>query len=180
MAYGQVNADVIGTSVAGSNLGAGNASIMKNRIINGAMVIDQRNAGASVTPDTPFQQYVLDRWNFTFSQGSKLSIQQNAGSVTPPVSFTNYMGFTSLSAYSVGSAEAFTVRQIIEGYNTADLGFGTANAKTVTLSFWVRSSLTGTFGGALANSDSTRCYPFAYTISSANACSTFFFCLNDF
>lgn len=140
----------------------------RNRIINGDMRIDQRNSGASVTPATPFSQYMLDRWNYTFSVGSKLSIQQNAGAVTPPNGFSNYMGFTSLSAYTVGSAEGFTVRQLIEGFNTADLAWGTANAKTVTLSFWVRSSLTGTFGGYIANSDSTRTYPYSYTVSAAN------------
>jgi len=167
MAYGTVNADVIGTSVAGSNLGAGNASIMKNRIINGAMVIDQRNAGALVNPMAD-STYYLDRWRASATQTSKLSIGQNAGSVTPPVGFTNYMGFTSLSAYSITSGDIFGIAQNIEGYNVADLGWGTANAKTVTLSFQVYSSLTGTFGGSLRNSASSRSYPFSYTISSAN------------
>ena len=138
----------------------------KNRIINGAMVIDQRNAGASVTPAS--STYSLDRWQASISQASKFSFQQNAGSVTPPTGFSNYLGVTSASAYSVGSTDIFLIRQPIEGFNTVDLGFGTANAKTVTLSFWVRSSLTGTFGGALYNSDGTRSYPFTYTISSAN------------
>jgi hypothetical protein len=163
MAYGTVNADVIGTSVAGSNLGAGNASIMKNRIINGAMVIDQRNAGASVTPTV--NTYTLDRWVFNGTQNSKISVQQNAGSVTPPVGFTNYLGVTSLSAYSVAVGDVFAMTQVIEGYNIADLAWGTANAKTVTLSFWVRSSLTGIFGGVFAGG---QYYPFTYTISSAN------------
>ena len=140
--------------------------MFKNRIINGNMVIDQRNAGASVTPTAG--QYTLDRWTFQLSASSKLTVQQNAGSVTPPAGFTNYLGITSSSAYSVGAGDYFTVRQIIEGYNIADLAWGTANAKTVTLSFWVRSSLTGTFGGVLTNSNYSRSYPFTYTISSAN------------
>ena len=158
--------DKINTSVTNASLGAGNASIMKNRIINGAMVIDQRNAGASFTPTD--QTYSLDRWKCRVSQASKYTVQQNAGSVTPPVGFTNYLGVTSSSAYSVTSSDYFTVQQIIEGYNFADLGWGTANAKTITISFWVRSSLTGTFGGALQPSSETRAYPFTYTISSAN------------
>jgi hypothetical protein len=138
---------------------------MKNRLINSAMVIDQRNAGASVTPNGG---YTLDRWAAGNSQASKFSVQQNAGSVTPPAGFTNYLGVTSLSAYTVGAAEQFFMYQPIEGYNVADLGWGTANAKTVTLSFWVRSSLTGTFGGSILNSAQNRSYPFSYTISSAN------------
>ncbi len=170
MAYGQVNADVIGTSVANSNLGAGNATLMKNKIINGAMVIDQRNAGASVTPANG--TYTLDRWLYQASQASKVSIQQNAGSITPPVGFSNYLGVTSLSAYTVGSAETFVVSQRIEGFNTADLGWGTANAKTVTLSFQVYSSLTGTFSGVFGNSNATRSYPFTYSIPIANTWTT--------
>ena len=138
----------------------------QNRIINGAMVIDQRNAGASVTPTGG--QYALDRWTFQISAASKLTAQQNAGSVTPPAGFTNYLGIVSSSAYSVAAGDYFSVRQIIEGYNIADLSWGSANAKTVTLSFWVRSSLTGTFGGVFTNSNYSRSYPFTYTISSAN------------
>jgi hypothetical protein len=60
------------------------------------------------------------------------------------------------------------VFQSIEGFNVADLGWGTASAKSVTISFWVRSSLTGTFGGALYNNSFNLSYPFTYTISSAD------------
>ena len=170
MAYGTVNADVIGTSVTGSNLGAGNASIMKNRIINGAMVIDQRNAGASVTLSA--DAYTLDRWIGYASAASKMSIQQNAGSVTPPTGYTYYLGATSLTAYSVAATDVFGVSQAIEGYNIADLGWGTANAKTITISFQVYSSLTGTFGGLIRNNAGTRAYGFTYSIPTANTWTT--------
>ena len=106
--------------------------VLKNRIINGDFRIDQRNAGASVAvlaADT----YTLDRWSSYASATSKLTIQQNAGSVTPPVGFTNYLGATSLSAYTVTSSQVFVTMQYIEGYNMADLAWGTANAKTITL-----------------------------------------------
>ena len=142
------------------------SSVMRNRIINGAMVIDQRNAGASITPTNG--QFGVDRWGNELSAASKFSVQQDAGAVTPPAGFTDYLGATSLSAYTVGSGEVFNIYQRIEGFNVADLGWGTANAKTVTLSFWVRSSLTGTFGGAIQNSANNRSYPYSYTISSAN------------
>ena len=138
---------------------------MKNRIINGDMTIDQRNAGASVVANS---QFTLDRYAAFVSQPSKYSVQQNAGAVTPPAGFTNYLGCTSLSAYTVGSSDYFAIAQNIEGFNVADLGWGTANAKTVTLSFWVRSSLTGTFGGSVRNSADNRSYPFSYTINTAN------------
>jgi hypothetical protein len=166
MPYGNLNVDTVTTSTQGGVLGAGNASIMKNRIINGSMVIDQRNAGASVTITS--NVYTLDRWISYQTTTSAFSVQQNAGSVTPPVGFVNYLGVTSLAATSLSVGSYFMQTQIIEGYNIADLGWGTANAKTVTLSFWVRSSLTGTFGGALNNNAGDRSYPFTYTISSAN------------
>jgi hypothetical protein len=167
MPYGTVNADTLVTSTSGGILGAGNASIMKNRIINGAMVIDQRNAGASTTPSSD-STYNLDRWQARMSTGSKFSVQQNAGSVTPPVGFNNYLGITSTSSYSASSTDFFDLEQIIEGFNVQDLAWGTANAKTVTLSFQVYSSKTGTFGGSLFNNAANRSYPFTYTIASAN------------
>jgi len=139
----------------------------KNRIINGAMVIDQRNAGTEVNPAVN-STYYLDRWTVGTSVVSKFKIGQNAGAVTPPTGYINYLGCTSLSAYTVGAAETFNVQQKIEGLNVADLAWGTASAATVTLSFWVYSSLTGTFGGSLRNSAANRSYPFTYTISSAN------------
>lgn len=138
----------------------------RNRIINGAMVLDARNAGASVTPTS--STYTLDRWQAVLSQSSKYSVQQNAGSVTPPAGFKNYLGVTSLSAYSVAAGDFFVLTHYIEGYNVADLGFGAAGASSVTLSFWVRSSLTGSFGGSIQNSAQNRCYPFTYTINAAN------------
>jgi hypothetical protein len=138
----------------------------KNRIINGAMMIDQRNAGASVTGNDYI--FPVDRFFTSTSQTSKMTAQRNAGSVTPPTGYTNYLGLTSSSAYSVLSSDYFLLTQIIEGFNCADLAWGTASASPVTLSFWVRSSLTGTFGGSIRNSADNRSYPFSYTISAAN------------
>jgi len=137
----------------------------KNRIINGAMVIDQRNAGASVNPPANIATYVTDRFAFGVSQTSKLTAQQSS---TAPVGFVKSLLVTSSSAYTVGASESFLFNQRIEGFNIADLGWGTANAKTITLSFWVRSSLTGTFGGSLYSYSGDVSYPFVYTINSAN------------
>ena len=135
----------------------------KNRIINGAMMIDQRNAGASITGNDGF--FPVDRFTILATQTSKLTVQQ---STVAPTGFTNSFLATSSSAYSVLSRDQFTIQQRIEGFNTSDLGFGSASASTVTLSFWVRSSLTGTFGGALTNNAYNRSYPFSYVINSAN------------
>ena len=138
----------------------------KNRLINGSMVIDQRNTGASVTPINT--QYLVDRFSYLATQASKFTAQQNAGSVTPPTGFSNYLGLTVASTQTLGASDFFGIRQAIEGFNSADLAWGTASAATVTLSFWVRSSLTGTFGGSLRNSAGNRSYVFSYTINSAN------------
>jgi hypothetical protein len=139
----------------------------RNRIINGAMVIDQRNVGASVTPTA--NAYTLDRWYYYCGGvASKASVQRNAGSVTPPSGYSNYIGLTSASAYAVAATDRFGIQQAIEGFNTADLAWGTGNAKTVTLSFWVYSSLTGTFGGAITNDAGTQYYVYSYTITAAN------------
>jgi hypothetical protein len=139
----------------------------KNRIINGAMVIDQRNAGASVTINTAASTYTIDRWN-AYGQGSDgvFTVQQSS---TAPSGFTNSLAVTVTTAdASIGAAQLYTIGHKIEGYNIADLGWGTASAKSVCLSFQVRSSVTGTFSGSLKNSNGTRSYPFTYTISVAN------------
>ena len=154
-------------AVSIAQLGANNSSFT-NRIINGAMVIDQRNAGASVTPASGAFVYNVDRWGTYQTQASKITVQQNAGYVTPPAGFSNYVGVTSSSAYSVISSDQFLLEQAIEANNVFDFSYGTANAQTVTVSFWVRSSLTGTFAGCLRNYAGTRSYPFTYTISSSN------------
>jgi len=140
----------------------------KNRIINGAMVIDQRNAGASVSGTSAV--YTLDRWTVQNNSGAaRFNVQQNAGSVTPPAGYTYYLGVTSTSAYTVASTDVIGIQQFIEGYNIADLAWGTASASPVAFSFWVRSSLTGTFGGSLIEANAgTAFYPFTYTISAAN------------
>ena len=166
MPYGQVLVDTVKDSL--NNVLAPASAVFRNRIINGAMVIDQRNAGASVTIGATGSTYILDRFYAQSISASKFSVQQNAGSVTLPVGFTNYLGCTSLAATSSAASDYYAIVQNIEGFNTADLAWGTANAKTVTVSFQVYSSLTGTFGGSLKNSASNRSYPFNYTISSAN------------
>lgn len=165
MSFGIVQAEKV-TTESGYSLGAGNATSFKNRLINPGMVIDQRNAGASVTP-VPLE-YQIDRWRYLASQSSKITMGQNQGSVTPPAGFTNYLGVTSSSAYSLLAADFFLYQQFIEGFNAADLGWGTANAKPATVSFWVRSSLTGTFGCSIQNNGNSRSYPFTYVINSAN------------
>ena len=161
MPYGNLAVDTI-TASTGQIIGASSSATMKNRIINGDMRIDQRYSG-SATANT-INGYTVDRWNMAQSVTGKVIVQQLSAS--PPPGFSNYLGITSQSAYSIGATDIFQLYQSIEGYTAADIGWGTTNAKTVTVSFWVQSSLTGTFGGALNNAAGR--YPFAYGINQAN------------
>jgi len=140
-----------------------NSPSNRNRIINGDMRIDQRNAGAAVTtPDV----YVTDRWQQFAGGGGAITWQQSS---TAPAGFKYSLSATVTTAdSSLGTSDYYFLRQFIEGFNSADLEFGTADAKTVTLSFWVRSSLTGTFGGSLHNGGGNRFYPFTYSISTTD------------
>jgi hypothetical protein len=141
--------------------------VLKNRIINGDMRIDQRNAGASVTINSAAYTFAVDRWSgYGESADGVFTLQR---STTAPTGFTNSLLATVTTAdASIGANQLYIVEQFIEGFNVADLNFGTANAKTITISFWVRSSVTGTFSGSIADTNYTRSYPFTYTISSAN------------
>jgi hypothetical protein len=133
----------------------------KNRIINGGMVIDQRGSAG-----TPVQTgFSVDRWSVIAVVGAKFNLGQSS---VAPDGFTKSLVATSLSSYTLTTNDTYGISHHIEGFNVADLGWGTANAKTITISFWVRSSLTGTFGGAVINSAENRSYTFSYTINSAN------------
>lgn len=137
----------------------------KNRLINGNMVVDQRNSGAAVTL-TSTGTYTVDRWQGFEDSDGAMTAQQSS---VAPAGFTNSLLFTTTTAdASLGATQFACVLQRIEGFNIADLGWGTANAQPVTISFWTRSSLTGAFGGSIRNAASDRSYVFSYTISAAN------------
>ena len=134
----------------------------RNKIINGAQVVDQRGLATEATP--AHDAYLTDRWNAHLSQGSKYKVQQVTES---PAGFTNSLKVTSLSAYTPLAADYFLINQYIEGYNMSDLGWGAVGAKTVTISFWVRSSVTGNYALALRQ-PWNRAQNQSYTISSAD------------
>ena len=140
----------------------------RNRIINGDMRIDQRNNGASVSASGTASGYSVDRFQYFVSGGGAYTLQRSS---VAPTGFTNSLLITVTTAdASIAAGDYYWVQQQIEGFNTADLGFGTANATAVTVSFWVRSSLTGTFSGGLENQGTggNRGYAFTFTINAAN------------
>lgn len=133
----------------------------RNLIINGAMQVAQRGT-SSVNGNGSFP---VDRFAISNTQASKYTGQQSS---TAPANFKNSVVLTSSSAYTVVAGDAFNFYQRMEGYDVAHLGFGTSDAQEFTLSFYVRSSLTGTFAGFLSNGDYNRSYVFEYTINTAN------------
>jgi hypothetical protein len=138
----------------------------KNRIINGDMQIDQRNNGASVTLTSANGVYAVDRFESYANTDGTVTAQRVTDA---PAGFVNSLRHTTTTAdSSLSAAQRVQVVQKIEGFNVADFGLGTASAVTFTVSFWVKSSLTGTFGGSMINGGYTRSYPFSYTINSAN------------
>lgn len=157
MAYGTVNADVISTSTSGGVLGAGNASIMKNRIINGAMAIAQRGTSA-VTTDESFP---VDRFQIQIVNANLSLIQSS----TAPDGFKYSTAITVTSTTSSNVNDRSRFFQNIEGYNVADLGWGTANAKAVTVSFWAQSTVAGTYSGNITNATGNRSFVFTYTLA---------------
>ena len=159
MSFGTVQAEKM-TTESGYSLGAGNASSFKNRIINGNMTIWQR--GASVAASST--AYGADRWNVYISGSGGFTSAQSTD-VPAGAGFTYSNLCTVTSAATPGESG---VTQYVEGYNFADANWGTASAESVTVSFWVKSSLTGTFVFVLRSTNGTYSYLAPYTINAAN------------
>jgi hypothetical protein len=179
---GTIDATAIGattpSTVAATTLSASGASTFtnsapsaigglgfRNRIINGDMRIDQRNEGAAVTHSGGSNLYTLDRWVCNSTGTPQFSVQRVADA---PAGFINSAKITTTTAGTPASGDFSYFGQYLEGLNVADLGFGTASAKTIAVSFWIKSSLTGTFGGIIGNPANNRRYPFSFSIDLAN------------
>ena len=141
----------------------------RNRFINGDFLIDQRNAGASSTPATDPTR-AIDRWKVNIIGLGRCQVGQNLGAFAQVPGFSSYYGMKVTTSNTVSAADYFFLSQTIEGVNTIDWLFGTANAKPITISFWAQSSIAGTAGGFVRNAGSTagnytRSYPFTFTIT---------------
>ena len=138
---------------------------VRNLIVNGDMMIDQRNSGASNTSNS--NTYMVDRFQFQMSNVTNVQTYQQVADA--PAGFNKSLKITNNSTtQSAGTNVLCTPRQKIEGFNTAHLNYGTADAQTATVSFWVKASVTGTYPVAFTNNDFTRSFVTTYTISSAN------------
>jgi hypothetical protein len=165
------NAALNTLTVAGNKISAANSLGFRNRIINGDMRIDQRNAGAAVAINSStYGTYSVDRFNGYLQQASGGYTMQQSTTVPTPSSnaFVNSLKLTVTNTTAPGASNRVLFRQIIEGYNIADLGWGTASAAAITLSFWVRSSVVGTYGVGFINSAENRSYVGTYSVSVAD------------
>jgi hypothetical protein len=145
----------------------GVSEAFKNRIINGTMVLAQRSTSSvsNSQANSTLAYDTIDRWGYWAQNSNKFTTQQSS---TAPAGFNNSALITSSTALSVEAETYYSFAQRIEGFNFADLGFGTANAKTFTVSFWVRSSITGTFPFYCFNSGYSRSYTSTFTINAVN------------
>ena len=140
----------------------------KNRIINGQFEIDQRNSGASISVTNGNSAYGVDRWLWEYGgSATGVTLQQVSDA---PAGFLNSLKLTVGTGASVGAGNYLDIEQPIDGLTWSDTAYGTANAKTTTLSFWVKSSIAGIYGVCLQNAKSgaTRSFSAPYTINSAN------------
>ena len=152
------------STVVATSVNTPNTFGFKNRIINGDMRIDQRNAGASVA--TPTNTFIVDRF-YARELGSGVASGQQSS--TAPTGFNKSLLMTVTTAdTSLSGTDRYYIRQSIEGFNFADFGFGTASAASATVSFWVRSSVTGSYGFSAMNEAGDRIYASLYTINVAN------------
>ena len=152
-----------GTCTANITSNGGGQLSNRNMIVNGGMMINQRYEDSADTPSDG--EYTMDRWQAWMSTGSKFSVQRSSDS---PDDFEKSLLVTSLSAATVSADHEHGITTKIEGQNMQQTALGTSSAKSVTLSFFVKCSLTGTFGGLVANAALNMSYVFSYTVNSAD------------
>ena len=155
-----------GIGITCANINGGQIGGRRNIVINGGMSISQRYGTTATTPT--HTQYVVDRWENHLSQTGKFSVQQVEDAPNGEGVGKYSSKITSLSAYTIQSSDFFVYNYNIEGLNVDHLQFGTSSAKTITISFYVKSSLTGTFSLAIRNQAYNRSQVQEYSISSAN------------
>jgi len=138
--------------------------MFRNRIINGDMRIDQRNVGDAVTANNS-SVYPVDRW-FLQVSGPTVNVTAQRSTVVPSGIFSHSVVITAPTAINTTAAQQILLQHRIEGFHCADFAWGTADAQPVTLSFWVRSSVAGSYTGALNNGNAS--YVFVYDIAAGN------------
>lgn len=146
--------------------GISNPVDFRNIVINGDMQIAQR--ATSVASITSGAYYTLDRWNTVLSSLGTWTMSQSTD-VPSGYGFANSLKMDCTAAdASPAASDNFRVQQLFEGQNLQYLKKGTANALPLTLSFWVKSTKTGTFIAEIFDTDNTRQVSKSYTVSVSN------------
>ena len=135
----------------------------RNMVVNGGMTVSQRYETSEYTPTN--NEWTLDQMRYDLSQSGKFKVQQVTDA---PAGFSHSMKVTSLSAYTSGASDYFLLQNFIEGTDSARLGWGTSDAQTVTLSFYVKSSIAGVHACGIRNQAYNRSKTETYTINNAN------------
>lgn len=160
---GNVSLQATGADISNvSSQNGGQLAGFRNRIINGAMQIDDRSQGTAVTPTGSV--YTIDRWLFGTTQSSKITLQQVFDA--PPGFYVSLKALVA-AQFTSAATDTFHSVQVIEQVNVVDLEFGLASAKPITLSFWVKASTAGTYSGSIRNSPATRSYCFSFSVSTS-------------
>ena len=169
--YGQLAGSntIAGSTVTANAYWSSTPFFFRNRLINGDFYIDQRNSGSATTPTGTIN--VIDRWKWNMNAGEtgRVQLGKNLSGFIPPTGFQSYLGLKTTTTAAVGAADYYFLSQLIEGINTLDIMWGSTTARPLTLSFWVQSTLSGTYGGFVRNPASfSNSYTFTYTINSIN------------
>lgn len=134
----------------------------RNKLINGAMVVAQR--GTAAVTGSASAQYPVDRW-VVYNGTGTVTFQQ---STTAPAGYSNSLLATVTATGSYSTTGYTEFAQHIEGFNAADLAWGTASAKQIVLSFWTRASVTGAYNICFQNASQGRSYVTTFTVNASN------------
>ena len=148
-------------------IGSQTALSNRNLIINGAMQVAQR--GTSSTSLHTSGYYTTDRFALVFGNEDELRVTMTQNSVTDLPGFANSLKVQTTTAESaIAADETYYIINRYEGQNFQHLKYGTSNALSTTLSFYVKSSVTGTFAVAIYQTDGNDIIGSTYTINSAD------------
>jgi hypothetical protein len=132
-----------------------------NAVINGAMAIAQRGAGSG----TGSGRYPVDRFSIEYGAGTYTTERATDG----PINVSPYsLKVTATTPGTRNAADYYQLIHNLEGQNVMQFSFGSSGASTITISFWVKSSVTGSYSGTLSSGSNLKCFAFTYSISSAN------------
>ena len=137
----------------------------RNLIINGAMQVAQRGTSGAIG-SAAYKS--LDRWRVEANNTSEFAGTFSQDSDAPDGFNTSAKWTTTTAESAIGAAELYAIRYFIESQDLQSLAYGSSGAKVATLSFWVKSSVTGTFSITLYHDVSTEILCKSYTIDSAN------------